>query len=334
MIYDIHVHIAATEGAQKGNYLSPACRETEAFRTFLRGYGLRRRSTRWHKFDSVVVEKTIHQLDNSQVDRAVLLAMDFAHALDGERDSVDTQMATGNDYVARIAASHEKLLFGASVHPNRPDALLELERVIAMGASLVQWNPLAQNILPDDPVCIPFYEILAHHQVPLLCHTGGELFPKKFPFAMGDPRRLIPALERGVTVIAAHCGARLRFTEPSFFEDWRTMALKYERFYGDLSYFCRATRLWPLGTMLETPELAAKLVFGSDYPAWTIPWTFVGQMGYNRVAELRDIENPFERAVETLKDFGVTPEIFGRAGKILRFPPAKAVRLEEVAAGF
>jgi predicted TIM-barrel fold metal-dependent hydrolase len=324
MILDIHVHIAVTEGAQRGNYISPDCETRSDFRAFLRGYGLRQRSTRWHKFDATVKRKTLCWLEESRVDRAVLLAQDFAHTPDGQKDSVRTQIAVGNDYVAALAASHPKLLFGASVHPSRPDALEELERVIQMGAALVQWNPLAQNIVPDDAICMPFYEVLAHHGVPLLCHTGGESFPKAFPIAMGDPRRLIPALQRGVTVIAAHCGARLKFLEPSFFEDWRRMALDYEHFYGDLSHFCCPTRMWPLGTILETPDLAAKLVFGSDFPSWNIPWTLVGQLGYTRVAELRDLENPFERALETLQDFGVTPEILGRAAKLLRVSPHKA----------
>jgi hypothetical protein len=75
--------------------------------------------------------------------------------------------------------------------------------------------------------------------------------------------------------------------------------------------------------MLDHPELASKLVFGSDFPLWTIPWSMVGQLGYNRVAELRKIENPFTRAIETLKDLGVTPDIFTRAKSILRIPHGK-----------
>jgi hypothetical protein len=75
--------------------------------------------------------------------------------------------------------------------------------------------------------------------------------------------------------------------------------------------------------MIETPELAAKLVFGSDFPSWTVPWSYVGQLGYMEVAELRKMDNPFDQAVATLRAVGVGPEIFERAGSLLRLAGAK-----------
>jgi predicted TIM-barrel fold metal-dependent hydrolase len=107
---------------------------------------------------------------------------------------------------------------------------------------------------------------LAHFQIPLLCHTGVEHTLKAFPNTLNDPRRLLPALERGVTVIAAHCGTRIFLHEKSYLKTWREMALKHEHFYGDISAFGVVTRLWLLGHLLKSPALTAKLVFGSDFP--------------------------------------------------------------------
>ena len=107
------------------------------------------------------------------------------------------------------------------IHPYRRDALSELERLAGRGACLIKWLPGAQNIRPDDPRCFTFYEAMAHLQIPLLCHTGNEHTLKAFPDELNDPRRLVPALERGVTVIAAHCGARLFLHEQCHLRHWR-----------------------------------------------------------------------------------------------------------------
>ena len=137
-------------------------------------------------------------------------------------------MVADNDFVAGLAATSGKILFGASVHPYRHDALAELERLIESGACLVKWLPSAQNIQPDHPRCFPFYDLLAKHKVPLLSHTGGEHTLKAFPDSLSDPRRLVPALDRGVTVIAAHCGTSLFLHEKSYFRVWQEMALRHE----------------------------------------------------------------------------------------------------------
>ena len=50
------------------------------------------------------------------------------------------------------------------------------------------------------------------------------------------------------------------------------------------------------------------------------------------LADLRAMTNPFDQAVETLKAIGVPPEVFARAGKLLRLPQAKQVSGVDLAA--
>ena len=88
---------------------------------------------------------------------------------------------------------HPKMLFGASVHPYRKDAVAELERCVAAGAVLLKWLPIAQGFNPADERCIPFYEALAHHKLPLLCHTGGEKSLPNVDTTVADP---LPARAR------------------------------------------------------------------------------------------------------------------------------------------
>jgi len=318
MVYDIHVHIAGSGAGGSGNFMAPAFKRRLAFRLLARRFGLSADAWGLPEADQQLRDRLLSWLDSSDVDKAVLLAFDAPHKHDGTRDEGRTLMVTSNDFLADIADVHPKVLFGASVHPYRIDALEELERVIARGACLVKWLPGAQNIQPDDPVCFPFYEILAKHRVPLLSHTGVEHFIGTYPNSLNDPRRLSPALERGVTVIAAHCATRMMFHEKSWFGDWCEMALRHDAFYGDISAFGSPLRAWTLRGLVRNPRLAAKLVYGSDIPMMAIPLSFVGLVGVRRLLELRRIKNPFDQAAQLMRAAGVPNEVFSRAGSLLR----------------
>jgi predicted TIM-barrel fold metal-dependent hydrolase len=323
MICDLHVHIAGLGSQGSGNYLAPAFRRGRAFRMFARRLGLPPGTDGAPDSDRQIARLIVERLEASKVDRAVFLAFDAARRDNGTRDEERTLMATDNDFVADLAAAHERVLFGASVHPYRPDAIAEMERLMGRGACLVKWLPGAQNIRPDDPRCFAFYELLAQHQIPLLCHTGGEHTLKAFPDTLNDPRRLAPALERGVTVIAAHCGARLFLHEKSHFQTWREMALRHERFYGDISAFGVITRIWLLSSLLRSPRLAAKLVFGSDFPVAPMPLSCIGKVSLKRALELSRVSNPFDQVVELMKAAAVPDEVFSRSETLLRMPKNK-----------
>ncbi len=320
MIWDIHVHVAGVGRRNNGNYLSPQFQRSVACRLFLRNLGLTADLFNDEGVDDHIGRLIVSQINASGLDRAVLLAFDAAHQDDGTRDEQRTLMVTDNDFVAGLAATSGKTLFGASVHPYRRDALEELERLIKKGACLVKWLPSAQNIQPDQPRCFPFYDLLAKHNVPLLSHTGAEHTLKAFPDSLSDPRRLAPALERGVTVIAAHCGTSLFLHEKSYFKAWQEMALRHENLYGDISAFGVVTRIWRLGTLLRSPALAAKCLFGSDFPVPPWPLSCLGKISMNETLAIRRTRNFFDQSVALMKAAGVTDEIFARAGQLLRLP--------------
>jgi predicted TIM-barrel fold metal-dependent hydrolase len=320
MIFDIHVHIAGTGFSSTGNLITPAFKKRLGFRMLARKFGLSPEGRDQLDLDGRMRDQLLAWLQESKVDRAVFLALDAPYQRDGTRDMDHALMVTSNDFVADIADAHSKVLFGASIHPYRKNGLKELERVIARGACLLKWLPGAQNIQPDDPLCFPFYEILARHRVPLLSHTGPEHVLKAFPNSLNDPRRLIPALERGVTVFAAHCGTRIMLHEKSWFAAWREMALKHENFYGDISAFALPVRAWSLRSILRDPVLSAKLVYGSDFPVIAMPLSFIGHVGIRRLIQLGRIRNPFDQGIELLKAAGVPEEVFARAENLLRLP--------------
>ena len=318
MIYDIHAHVIGIRSGQHGNYLCPWDRSGLFLRLLARNIASRMPSGSTESSEIVVQQQVSKWVNESQVDRVVLLALDGAYQQDGTPDMARTRLITTNDFTADLAASHAKTLFGASIHPYRKDAVQELERVMQRGACLIKWLPSAQNIAPDDLRCIPFYECMAHHRIPLLAHTGIEHTLSTFDNALNAPHRLIPALRCGVTVIAAHCGTRMVLHERSYFHAWSRLAREYPAFYGDLSVFCMPLHGWPLRRILRDQDLRSKVLFGSDFPATPMPLWFMANLGWKQTMELHRLENPFDKPYLTLKALGVPDEVFTRAGTLLR----------------
>jgi uncharacterized protein len=252
----------------------------------------------------------------SQLDRIVVLALDAVFDESGRCCPERTVLHVGNDFVCSIASERPTFLFGASIHPYRKDAVEELERLIRQGACLVKWVPSAQHIRPDDPKCRRFYEAMVHHGVPLLTHTGVEHTLGRGRLSYNHPDRLVPALEQGVKVIAAHCGVRLFLHEPSFFGAWASLVQRYEGLYGDLSAFAVVTRIPSLRRIFASAELRERVLYGSDFPGIPSPrWCW--QLGFRKTRELARIPNPLERNVRTLQALGVPDDVFERAGRLL-----------------
>ena len=259
-----------------------------------------------------------------ELDAAVALAFDRVYKEDGTPDDANTHLAVTNDYAADLARRHKKLLFGASVHPYRPDALAELDRCVANGAVLMKWLPLVQGMDPAADRCIPFYEALAHHRLPLLCHTGGEMsLPQTFPHLV-SPELLLPALRCGVTVIAAHCGTRAHPFETDYLPLFLRMAKEHERLYGDTAALNVPNRSYAFRHLLADDAVRQKLVHGSD---WPIPSMATFRAGPLRAMKLLLTEgNWMRRDVLVKRAAGFDDAYFHRAATLLRLtsvPPGR-----------
>jgi uncharacterized protein len=316
MKIDIHVHLADIDALQfarkagrtpKSGSFSRLLRWLDAEQPALGHEGSL--NERW-------VNRLVSWVRESQLDHAVLLALDPVFDPTGQVCPRKTHLQVDNDFVASVAAQHPEFIFGASIHPYRKDAIQELERLIKRGARLIKWLPSSQHISPDHPLCLPFYEALAHYHIPLLSHTGVEHTLGSRRSYDNHPQRLIPALERGVTVIAAHCGEHLFLHEPSFFKSWASMARTYEHFYGDSGAFSVVTRIPALRTILNDPLLQTKLLYGSDFPGIPAPhWCW--QLGFSTMRNLSKITNPIERNMRVMQALGMPEAVFERAHQLL-----------------
>ena len=249
--------------------------------------------------------------------QVVLLAQDYTHTERGERDTARTPFYTPNDFVARLAREYSEFLFGASIHPYRPDALDELDRVAEMGVVLMKWIANVQAIRMDGPRCRAFYRRLAEHKIALLPHVGDEKAMFIAGQKYGDPRTLVAALEEGVTVIAAHIASLGEGEGRSNFDVLCEMFPRWPNLYADTSALTLLTRWRALLRAAERTDLHARLVHGSDFPLPPASTLFLGSVPLSRWWNAWKRENIFRRDFETKHALGLPPEIYTRGYEIL-----------------
>jgi predicted TIM-barrel fold metal-dependent hydrolase len=314
VIIDCHVHICATTPGH--GLMSDRLQKSLAFRFMRWRLGIVGYDAATERQLERKLAETIDQ--TNWLDAAVVLAFDAVHDRDGRLDEANTHFYVTNDYVIELANRFPKMLFGASVHPYRRDAIQELERCIAAGAVLLKWLPITQGFNPADERCFPFYEALAHHKLPLLSHTGGEKSLPNIDTSVADPRLLEPALKRGVTVIAAHCGTRSVPSEVDYVDAFMTLAHKYEHLYGDTSALCLPTRSYAFDKLLHDDVVCAKLAHGSDWPIIALPPLM--ELGVVKSIRAVGERNWMRRDVLIKQQLGFDDAYWRRAAQVLRLP--------------
>jgi uncharacterized protein len=314
MILDCHVHTAALLPGHGS--VSERARRTLAFRWMRRQLALPA-----HDGDAATEQALERALVAAlagapELDAAVVLAFDGVYTRDGHPDAGATHLYVSNDYVAGLAARHSKILFGASVHPYRRDAVAEIERCVEAGAVLCKWLPITQRFDPADAQCVPVYEALAHFGLPLLSHTGWEHVLPRLDPTVAAPARLVPALERGVTVIAAHCGTGRVPGEGSYLRQFMRLARDHERLYGDTAGMSLPNRWGNYDALLGDDAVRRKLVHGSDWPVPAYPRLW--RHGWSSSRALLAEHNQLRRDLLIKRALGFDDDYWRRAGDLLQ----------------
>jgi uncharacterized protein len=213
--------------------------------------------------------------------RALIFAFDQLHDEDGNARPDDSEFYTPNEYVLSLGKKYpEYFVPAASVHPYRKDCVALLEKAVEGGAAAVKWLPNAMNIDPASPKCDAFYEAMARLKVPLITHAGEEkAVHSEERQRLGNPLKLRRALEKGVTVVIAHCASL--GTNPdldageaagwvdnfALFKRLMADAQWRGRLFGDVSAMTLVNRVGaPLQEVLTDEGLRERLINGSDYP--------------------------------------------------------------------
>jgi len=322
---DLHVHTAGTGAGGSGCFVSPGLSNSYKFDIYLSAFGVKREEL-GRAGDALLVQRIAGQVAAStNVGAAVVLALDGVVNAAGELDRESTQVYVPNEFVARETARYTNLLFGASIHPQRHDALERLDWAATNGAVLVKWIPSIMQIDPSDERWIPFYERMKRWNLPLLSHTGRE---RSFTYAndlLADPERLRLPLRLGVTVIAAHVASTGETEGKPDIERLARLMGEFPNLYSEISSLTQVNKLGYLRTALTRPEIAGRLCYGSDFPlintALVSPWYFPLNLTREQMESLSGIENPWDRDVALKQALGVPREIFARTANLL--PPSK-----------
>ena len=326
-IIDLHVHVAGLGYGDSGCFINETMRENFRFPFYLWAMGVTEEDLE-EKGDRLLLEQLSNEVAASKtISQAVILAMDGYVTDSGELDRVKTQIYVPGDFVALETARYDNLLYGASINPNRKDAVERLRAAHASGAVLVKWIPSIMNVDPADAKHETFYKAMAELQIPLLTHTGME---KSFAGAvdeLSDPRRLRLPLELGVTVIAAHIATTGESEGQDNFERILPMFAMYPNLYADISSLTQLNKLGYLARALKVDGVTERMLYGTDWPLQFFPlispWYHVNHIGAEKAWNVGRIKNLWDRDVALKAAFGVPDSVFARAGELLKIAPAK-----------
>jgi uncharacterized protein len=314
-VLDIHVHLLGVGTGGSGCWMHPRMRRSVQVRAGLWSYRL---SLSDPELDQRYVHYLLTRIRSAGFLRqAVVLAKDWTCTAAGEADHEHTPFYVPNEYAARLARAAPELLFGASIHPYRPDALEALDRATEDGAVLVKWLPNTQGIDLRDPRSRAFCRRMAELRMPLLVHSGEEGATFAATQELGDPAHLVAPLEQGVTVIAAHLASYGQTAGEPNLERLVRMFPRWPNLFADTSALTLITRWRALLDLAGRTELHSRLVHGSDFPIPPAATLFFGRMGLGDWWRAWRRENPFRRDFEIKWALGLPPEIFTRGYELL-----------------
>ena len=157
---DIHFH-AACISEKFGCYISKASRGKYfgiKFKAYLNAFGVTEEIV--SKQNDAEIFKKAHLLvkDSRYISAAVVLAMDGVYDHRGELDTERTQVYFPNEYVARQVNLYENLLFGASINPDRKNAVKDLFDAKKWGAVFLNGYPALCYLIPQTRNILNFTE--------------------------------------------------------------------------------------------------------------------------------------------------------------------------------
>lgn len=319
---DLHVHTAGIGAGDSGCFVSPSLRDSYKFGIYLKAFGITRQELELQG-DALLLDRIEQQVAQSHsIEGAVILALDGFVDAQGHLDLQRTEVYVPNSFVAREVKRHPHLLFGASIHPGRSNALEQLDWVAKEGAVLVKWIPSIMGIDPADPRWSPFYQRMKELGLPLLTHAGQERSFIHSDDDLADPERLRLPLSMGLTVIAAHVASTGDHDGESDFERLARLMGEYPNLYSEVSSLTQINKLGYLRQALIRPEFAGHLCYGSDFPlintALVSPWFFPMNLNHRQMQDISNIPNPWDRDVALKGALGVPREVFFKTGQLIR----------------
>lgn len=165
------------------------------------------------------------------------------------------------DNLPIVAHNPERFRLVANVNPHLHYPITtELERQLALGAVALKLHPVHGGFRPDDRELYPAYQLCRERGIPVIVHTGGSTFPGARA-RFGNPELMLDVIEDfpDIDFVFAHGGrgwwydvaAHLALARPNVWLDLAGLPPKKLP-----EYYAR----------FDLPRLAAKWIFGTDWP--------------------------------------------------------------------
>ena len=269
--------------------------------------------------DTRYAAKVSDLVESSSLDGAVILANDYPYSSSSERLEDKMVFYVPNDYVIKLSKTHKHFIPAISLHPGRPDAIDELNRLAERGAKVLKLLPNYHVVDSRKKEYKQFWQLLAQLKIPYLAHTGGEHTLPNLDSKLQDPSHLSAALDEGVTVIAAHAASKSGIFDKNYIRKLTDMVRSHENLYLDNSAFNIPLRSRYYSECLKS-TLIKRLVHGSDLPVsvgalWPFLYGYLGLPDLIRCGLIR--KNPLEKDYKIKKAVGFPKEVFTRMSKLL-----------------
>lgn len=187
-----------------------------------------------------------------------------------------------NELIAEYVRQHQEKLEGwASVDPNEPDCVEQLEHCVKnLGLKGLKLGPVYQHFDPRDRKHWPLFKVCERLGLPIMWHQGTT-FPSQARLAWGLPLQLedIAMAFPELKMIIAHLGHPWE-------QDMVALIRKCPNVYTDISaVHYRPWRYWQAMVTAMEYGVAHKILLASDFPSATITHVINGLRNVNKPVE-------------------------------------------------
>ena len=313
-LLDIHIHLFGKGDGSSGCRLSPAITESANFQVLAKRLRL---SERAKTIDEAYVLALAEHLQQSGLQKGLILAQDAVYDQHGEPDWAKTPFYVPNDYLFGIVARYpQRMLPCVSINPDRKDALVELERCVAKGARALKIHPPIQGVDLTDKKHTKFFQRCAALKTVVLVHTGHEHSSPIIDVELANPRKLELALDQGCTVVACHCGTGRQGDRPDMLPDFLAMIRRHTNLWGDTSVLGGFGRARDFVRLLDDKLACERLLHGSDFPFPAIPTAFSDRIGTVEALRLQALSSLIQQDYALKEALGIGRASAERAARL------------------
>jgi len=312
---DLHIHLFGVGDHQSGCRISKQIKQSPLFGFLLNKLAVERRA---ETIDEGYVLALAETLQESGIDKGVILAQDAVYDRKGKPDWQRTSCYVPNDYLFQVVGRYpQQMVPCVSINPDRADALDELQRCIDRGARLLKIHPPIQGVDVADRRHTAFFRRCAEAKIVVMVHTGHEHSAPVLDVELASPRKLQLALEEGCTMVACHCGTGWAGDKPDMLPEFLEMLPKYPNLWGDTAVLGSMARVRDMLRLLADDAAKARLLHGSDFPFLCYPLAFAPRIGLKSALRLQGVKNPIGRDFALKDALGIGRESAERAYRLL-----------------